>query len=619
MTFMCGITGWVDWRSDLRGQGPTVKKMAQTMDHRGPDDLNIWVSEKAAFGHARLVVVDPENGRQPMKKTVNQTEYVLIYNGELYNTEEIRKDLLQAGYTFTGHSDTEVLLTAYIEWQEQCLDHFNGIFAFAIWDPKRQRLFAARDRLGVKPLFYKEQNGRLLFGSEIKAILAHPDVLPAIDREGLSEIFGLGPSRTPGHGVYLGIDELRPAHAMTYTTDGLHIWRYWNVRSKRHTDNVEETAAHVRYLLKDAVERQLFADVPVTTFLSGGLDSSGISAIAAEYFKKKNRGPLHTYSIDYINNEQYFHKSKFQPNSDAPFIQEVADYLGTVHHNLIINNEQLVSYLKKAITVRDMPGYADVDSSLLWLCEGIKKEFTVALSGECADEIFGGYPWFHSPETSAKEGFPWMRSTEARQELLNDKWGSRLKLKDYALMRFNETVAETPRLDGESGVDAKRRELFYLNMNWFMTALLDRKDRMSMGASLEVRVPFADHRLVEYLWNVPWDMKMLHGREKGILREALKGYLPDDVLYRKKSPYPKTYHPEYTRAVSAWLQQAINNPASPLLELIDKQKIQSIIDSKGASFKVPWFGQLMSGPQLIAHLAMINEWLETYHVDIVDR
>ncbi|RYM01779.1 asparagine synthase (glutamine-hydrolyzing) [Sporolactobacillus sp. THM7-7] len=615
---MCGITGWIDWRKDLRGEEKTVRRMAETMNRRGPDDLNTWVSPKAAFGHARLVVVDPEGGCQPMEKSAGGRDFVLVYNGELYNTEEIRADLLKAGHTFRGHSDTEVLLTAYMEWEETCLDHFNGIFAFAIWDIQKEKLFAARDRLGVKPFFYSEREGRLLFGSELKAILAHPNVTAKIDREGLSEVFGLGPSKTPGHGIYLGIHDLKPAHAFTYTKNGLKVWRYWNVRSEAHEDNLEETITTIRYLLHDAVKRQLYADVPVTTFLSGGLDSSGISAIASNYFKAEQRPPLHTYSIDYRDNDKFFHTSKFQPNSDARYVGTVSRYLGTVHHDLIIDNAQLVDYLKKAIVARDMPGYADVDSSLLWFCKGIKKEFTVALSGECADEIFGGYPWFHSPETSAKEGFPWMRSTDERQALLNDKWGSRLDLKGYALSRFNETVAETPRLDGEPPVDARRRELFYLNMNWFMTALLDRKDRMSMGASLEVRVPFADHRLVQYMWNVPWEMKMLGGREKGILRAALKDLLPEDVLYRKKSPYPKTYHPRYTSQVSAWLQKVIDSRDAPLLEFTDKKKLQAIIDTQGTAFKVPWFGQLMSGPQLIAHLAQMNEWLEMYHVDIVD-
>lgn len=616
---MCGITGWIDWGKDLSHEKQTIYKMAKSMEHRGPDDLNIWLSPRAAFGHARLVVVDPAGGRQPMLRRDRGRDYVLVYNGELYNTEEIRTELVKKGYDFKGHSDTEVLLTAYIEWGEDCLARFNGIFAFAIWDEGAEKLFAARDRLGVKPFFYSEKNGRLLFGSELKAILTHPEIEPAIDREGLSEVFGLGPSKTPGHGVYRGINDLRPAHALTYTKDGLKIWRYWNVKSDVHSEDIDETAARIAFLVQDAVERQLYADVPVTTFLSGGLDSSAISAIASDYFKKTHRPPLHTYSIDYQDNDKYFTVSKFQPNSDAPYVKEAADYLGTIHHDMIINTEQLVDSLKEAISVRDMPGYADVDSSLLWFCKGIKEKFTVALSGECADEIFGGYPWFHSPETSAKEGFPWMRSTDERQALLNDKWGRRLNLRDYALERFNETVAETPRLEGETGVDAKRRELFYLNMNWFMTALLDRKDRMSMGASLEVRVPFADHRLVEYLWNVPWEMKMLDGREKGVLRKAMEGRLPEDVLYRKKSPYPKTYHPKYTEAVSKWLQEAIDRPGSPLLEIIDKKKAQDIIDTKGAAFKVPWFGQLMSGPQLIAHLAQMNYWLETYNVNIIER
>lgn len=619
MVQMCGITGWIDWHRNLANEEKAIRKMAKTLEHRGPDDLNIWMSPKAVFGHTRLAVVDPEGGRQPMQRTKYHHQYVLVYNGELYNTEEIRSDLLKKGYRFQGHSDTEVLLMSYIEWGEECLQRFNGIFAFAIWDNESEKLFAARDRLGVKPFFYHERQGQFLFGSEIKAILAHPEMKAAIDREGLSEIFGLGPSRTPGHGVYLGIKDLRPAHALTYTKDGLKIWRYWNVKSTVHLDPVEDTVAYIRYLFKDTVERQLFADVPVTTFLSGGLDSSGISAIAANYFKKHHHFPLHTYMVDYEGNDQYFESNQFQPEKDGPFVKKVCDYLGTVHHEKVIQIDQLVEYLKKAIIMRDMPGYADIDASLLLFCEEIKKDFTVALSGECADELFGGYPWFHHPETSAKEGFPWIRSVEARQDLLNDKWGKRLRLKEYMLDRFYETIAETPRLEGESGIQARRRELFYLNMNWFMTALLDRKDRMSMGASLEVRVPFADHRLVQYVWNIPWKIKMLGNREKGVLRAALKGLLPDEVLYRKKSPFPKTYHPKYTEAVSKWLQQVIDRPSSPILEIIDKQKVQAIIDSQGATFQVPWFGQLMSGPQLIAHLAQINYWLEVYQVNLIDR
>ncbi|MFK2826411.1 asparagine synthase (glutamine-hydrolyzing) [Bacillus sp. B190/17] len=616
---MCGITGWIHWHQHLTTQAVIVEKMARTLAKRGPDALNIWSADHVSLGHTRLVVVDPAGGSQPMTKTANERTYTMVYNGELYNTEELRKELLKKGYTFQSHSDTEVLLTAYTEWKEKCVDYVNGIFAFAIWDHHREQLFMARDRLGVKPLFYKEESGSFLFGSELKAILAHPNVKAEVGWEGLQEVFGLGPSRTPGNGVFRGIKELRPAHALTYKRNGLKVWRYWNVESKKHDQTVEETVEQVRFLIKDAIERQLTADVPVCTFLSGGVDSSAISILASEFFKKEGRGPLHTYSIDYDRNSQYFKANDFQPDADELWIRKMQKYISSIHHSAVIQNDQLTDYLTEAVAMRDLPGMADVDSSLLWFCENIKKHFTVALSGECADEIFGGYPWFYKEDFLHMEGFPWMRSQEERQQLLLPQWQKKLDLTEYVRERYKETISETPQLEGESPLEARRREMFYLNMTWFMAALLERKDRMSMGAGLEVRVPFADHRLVEYAWNIPWEMKMLNGREKGILRRALEGLLPHDVLYRKKSPYPKTHHPGYTQLVKNMLTAIINNQTSPILELISKQKARDIIDSGGSAFKVPWFGQLMTGPQLIAHLAQINIWMEQYNINIVDN
>ncbi|QOR67516.1 asparagine synthase (glutamine-hydrolyzing) [Cytobacillus suaedae] len=614
---MCGITGWIDFRRNLLNENQIVSKMAETLTKRGPDDTNTWTTTHAAFGHKRLVVVDPEGGKQPMTRNKGENAaYTICYNGELYNTEDIRKELLQRGYSFKGHSDTEVLLTAYIEWEEQCVDYLNGIFAFAVWDESKKKLFIGRDRLGVKPLFYKEDNGRLLFGSELKALLAHPEVKAEVGLDGLSEIFGLGPSRTPGHGVFKGIEELRPAHALTFSKDGLKKWRYWNMKSKEHTDSLDVTTEKVRDLFTDAVTRQLVSDVPVCTFLSGGVDSSAITAIAAKEFEKEGKGPLHTYSIDYEDNDKYFESNEFQPNSDGPWIKLMSDTFGTVHHRCVISQQELVDYLTEAVIVRDLPGMADVDSSLLWFCKEIKEEFVVGLSGECADEIFGGYPWFHRPDDLASKGFPWMRSTDERVSLLKSSWRNKLDLESYVLARYQETVKETPALFGENKADASRRELFYLNILWFMTTLLDRKDRMSMGASLEVRVPFADHRLVEYVWNIPWDMKMHGNREKGILRRALEGLLPNDVLYRKKSPYPKTHNPHYTNAVKKWMEQILEDKNSALYEFFDDKKLKDIVQTGGDSFKVPWFGQLMTGPQLLAHLAQIHVWFKEYNINI---
>lgn len=615
---MCGITGWIDFQRDLRKETTAIGKMADTLAKRGPDETNIWTDVHAGLGHKRLIVVDPAGGKQPMTREKHQNRYTICYNGELYNTEDLRKELLIKGYSFEGHSDTEVLLTSYIEWGENCLQYLNGIYAFAVWDEKKERLFIGRDRLGVKPLFYKETKHGILFGSELKAILAHPEVKAEVGREGLAEVFGLGPSRSPGSGVFRGIDELRPAHALIFSRNGLKAWRYWNVKSAPHEDNVEETAERVRDLFTDAVTRQLVSDVPLCTFLSGGVDSSAITAIAAKAYENEGKGQLTTYSIDYEGNDQYFKANEFQPNSDGAFIQKMSQTFNTKHNSRIITQKQLAEDLIESVHVRDLPGMADVDSSLLWFCREIKKDFVVSLSGECADEIFGGYPWFHREEDLKRKGFPWMRSLEARQDLLKENWRKKLNLKDYAREKYLQAISETPALDGENREDASRRELFYINMIYFMTTLLDRKDRMSMGASLEVRVPFADHRLVEYVWNIPWEIKMHGNREKGILRKALEGILPNEVLYRKKSPYPKTHNPEYTAAVQKMLNGYLEDRSSALYEFFDSSQLRGIIESGGDSFREPWFGQLMTGPQLLAHLAQIHVWFKDYNINIAE-
>ncbi|SFB32823.1 asparagine synthase (glutamine-hydrolysing) [Lentibacillus halodurans] len=614
---MCGIAGMVNWRKNVSDERTVLENMTETLTLRGPDDTRIWTDKHAGFGHKRLAVVDIEGGKQPMQKEKGGSMYTLVYNGELYNTDDLRKELQKRGYTFYTASDTEVLLTAYMEWKETCVDYLNGIYAFGIWDEENDQLFMSRDRLGVKPLFFHEDSrGRFLFGSELKTILEHPDIKAEVDRDGLAEIFGLGPSRTPGHGIFKGVRELRAGHSLIFSKAGLKVWRYWNVESRPHSDSAEETAEHVRELFVDAVRRQLVADVPVSTFLSGGLDSSGITAIASAYFQEKGKGQLSTFSVDYQNNEQYFETSKFQPSSDRPWIAKMAKDFQTDHHDEIISGEELASLLKESVVLRDQPGMADIDSSLLWFCRQIKQHTTVSLSGECADEIFGGYPWFHDPSMTSIGGFPWMTSLDARIDLLHSEWQKKLNLKEYVYNRYHETIDETPRLDGERKQDARRRELFYLNMHWFMAQLLDRKDRMSMGASLEVRVPFADHQLVEYVWNVPWEMKVLDGREKGILRKALEGILPNDILYRKKSPYPKTFQPEYTRQVINWMNDILADPDAPLFEFMDRNRVKAIVRSEGEEFKQPWYGQLMKGPQLIAHLCQIDYWLRTYDVSV---
>lgn len=599
---MCGITGWVDFTQDLRNEIPQIVAMTNKLAHRGPDSEGIWGREHVLFGHRRLAVIDIEGGQQPFEKQ----GYVMVYNGELYNTAILRAQLKERGYTFFTTSDTEVLLTAFIEWREECVTYLDGIFAFAIWDVAAEYLFLCRDRLGVKPLFYKETANGILFASEIKALLVHRDVEAEVTREGLAALLSLGPSRMLGDGIFNGIHELAPASSFVIKKDGKTMWRYWGVQQMRHEHSIEETAVHVRELVTNAVTKQLVSDVPLCTFLSGGVDSSIITAIAARAM------PLSTYSVNYEGNTQYFKQTAFQTTEDAYWIELMREAYETKHTDVVISQEELVQHLEQAMLHKDMPSMADIDSSLFLFSREVKKDFTVALSGECADELFGGYPWFYEDYKQ----FPWIRSVREREQLLNDNWREHLQLSSFLDEAFQQAVKQVPVVTGTLS-EVRRQQLFYLNQHYFMQTLLERKDRMTMAHGLEVRVPFADHALVEYVWNIPWAMKHINNQEKGILRKAFEGMVPTEVLQRKKNPYPKTHHPAYTTAVKDLLKILLQNKDSILHELFEENKIEQLITSGGQSFHVPWFGQLMAGPQLLAYLIQFHLWFERYRINIV--
>lgn len=611
---MCGIAGFVNFHKDISNDKNILSDMVSTLSKRGPNAFGYYHSNNVMLGHRRLIVVDPNGGKQPMTKKLDNLEYTLVYNGELYNTEDIRKELSLEGFKFDSYSDTEVLLTSYMCWGIDCIKKFNGIFAFAIYDKKQNRVFLGRDAMGVKPLFYTLKDNSLIFGSEIKTLLAHPQVEAIIDRDGLTEMFAVGPAVSPGSAVYKNIKELAPANYLIITPDGIKIEEYWTLKATENTKSKSDIIEETRYLLTDAIKRQLVGDVPLCTFLSGGLDSSAISAIAANEYKKKNK-ILTTYSIDFEDNDKYFESSLFQPTSDQYFALQMSKYINSDHHTVTINHEDLVHSLKEAVHARDIPGMADVDSSLYLFCKEVKKDFVVALSGECADELFGGYPWFTRDELINAKTFPWSRFINDRYDILSPELKS-LKINDFANEQYNSTLKMVPHVPGEDPKEYRMREMFFLNLRWFMVTLLNRKDRMSMANSLEVRVPFADYKLVEHAFNIPNDIKLLDGREKGLLRKSLEGLLPEDIIYRKKSPYPKTHNPIYTDLVCAAMNDILDNSNSPILPLIDKDKIHEIVNSRGSAYTTPWYGQLMTGPQLIAYLIQINTWLEDYKVKI---
>jgi len=382
------------------------------------------------------------------------------------------------------------------------------------------------------------------------------------------------------------------------------------LESQVHSDNYQQTVEKVSFLVCDAIRRQMVSDVPVCSFLSGGIDSSIATAVASDFLSERGM-QLNTFSFDFKDNNLFFKSNAFQPERDRPYVDIMLSYYNLNHTYLECNESQLVDLLYAAVDAKDLPGMADIDVSLLYFCSLVKKHNKVALTGECADEIFGGYPWFYKDELMWTNGFPWSKDVNTRTLLLADDFIKELELNEYIFSKYTDSLKEVPYLEGEESIDRRRREITYLNIKWFMQTLLDRMDRASMYSGLEARVPYADHRIIEYVFNVPWDMKYRQGMEKALLREACKDLLPEKLLLRKKSPYPKTYNPNYERLLAQVLSDIINNPNSPIMSYVDKKKVLTFMQAP-AEYGKPWFGQLMAAPQLMAYIIQVNYWLEKY-------
>lgn len=603
---MCGIAGILSDNIDLRDKKEMVWKISSSLKMRGPDMRGEYISRDTALIHRRLSVIDVENGAQPMRFG----DYIIVYNGELYNTDEIRDELKHYGYSFDTSCDTEVVLKAYHMWREESAKKFNGIYAYGIYNIKDRELFLCRDRIGVKPLYYAQNKNGFSFASRMESLLYVDGVEPVCNRDGLNEIFMLGPAKTIGKTVFRDISELPPATYLIYKNGKAVIKDYWQLEAREFTENEVEAQEHTHYIVTDAIRRQLVSDVPLCTFLSGGLDSSIISRVAADYYADKGK-QLDTYSVDYADNDKYFKSSAFQPNKDSDYINLIAEAIGSNHHNVVLNNTAVADALVDAAIARGCPGFTDVDSSLLLFCKEVKKNFTVALSGECADEIFGGYPWYHRTEILFEETFPWSRTTDVRKSILKD--GLLPEADEYVHSAYLDSVSRTSTLDTDSRLEKRMREMFRLNLDWFMQTLLVRKDVMSMESSLEVRVPFCDYRIVEYAYNMPWSIKSYGNREKGILRKAFENELPEIITWRKKSPYPKTFNPVYLNAVREMTGAVLEDKQCPLYEMLSMDAVRNLMENPD-SLTEPWYGQLMRAPQVFAYIVQIYVWIKKFDV-----
>lgn len=617
---MCGIAGFYHREKDYQEEEgyyrSILTKMHERLWRRGPDEAGIYLTSNCGLAHSRLSIIDISGGHQPMARTAGGKTCSIAYNGELYNGKELRKILENRGWTFSTTCDTEIILLGFMEFGPEFVKQLNGIFAFAVFDSREEALYLFRDAMGVKPLFYKEQEGEIIFASELKGILAHPSVKAEIDRTGLNEIFGIGPARSAGCGVLKGFQEVRPGEYLRCSKNSpLQKEIYWKLESHPHSDSYEQTVEKVSYLVQDSIKRQMVSDVPICTFLSGGVDSSLVSAVCALELKKQGR-QLATFSFDFVDNQKNFKANAFQPSQDRPYVEKMVEHIGSKHTFLECDNQNQIAMLYESVKAHDLPAMADVDSSMLYFCSQVSKEYKVTLTGECADEIFGGYPWFHKKECLEAETFPWTMDLSPRKELLSDEFLEYLNMDEYVRERYHCSVAETPKCSEDSPMEARRREISYLNLRWFMQTLLNRMDRTSMYSGLEARVPFADTRIVQYVWNVPWEMKAKDGVVKNLLRQSGRGLLPDEILFRRKSPYPKTYDPRYENLLRGMVREKILKSDSPVLQFLDRGRTERFLE-QSSDYGKPWYGQLMAGPQMLAYLLQVDEWMREYQIKVV--
>lgn len=604
---MGGIAGWLDYDINISEKEEILTKMGNTLQKRGAIKRNQYITNKLGLIESYSTNISKD---ELTRYKSGEIETVIAYDGKIYNNKELQDELKENGYNFFSNTDEELILKVFDFWKEDGFKKLNGVFAFAIWILNENKILFVRDHVGAKPIFYYPYYGGVIFGSEIKTLLANPMVMSRIDNEGLKEILLIGPGRTLGNGVIKGVKEVMPGEIVTFDKSGLNSYIYWKLMAKEHTDSFEKTVEKTKFLIEDSVKKQVDTDENLCCMLSGGLDSSIITKLTKEYYKKG----LFTYSVDYVDNDKYFKSSKFQPNSDNEFIKIMQEDVHSYHKKIIIKNEDLYEALEDATEARDLPGMADIDSSILLFGKEIKKDFDIALSGECADEIFAGYPWYHDKEKLYENTFPWSRTLDLRKQIFKEGF---LKNSDeYVQDKYDNTISRTSKLSDDSKLDARMREMFMLNFEWFMQTLVDRNDRMNMYNGLEVRTPFCDYRIVEYAYNMPWKYKAYRGREKGIVREAVQEILPHDIAWRKKSPYPKTHNPVYFKLVSKNIRKILKDKHSFLAQTVNKDSIEEIIKHPD-QISIPWYGQLMRAPQMLAYLIQIEYWVRKNNITII--
>jgi asparagine synthase (glutamine-hydrolysing) len=574
---MCGIAGLVYADRARPCEAETVIAMRDIMPYRGPDDSGLHLDGPVGLGFRRLSIIDLGGGHQPMSDTGDR--YWIIFNGEIYNYQSLRQELVASGRTFRTHSDTEVILQLYVERGEACVNALNGMFAFAIWDSERRTLFLARDRMGVKPLYYAETPEAFLFGSEIKALFASGKVAPAYREDALAEYLMFRQAAGP-ESMFRGVHSLPPGCTMTVQDGRSRISRYWSPRpsGERATISYDDAVAQLAALLDDSVRLRLISDVPVGTFCSGGIDSSLVTALAA----KRKGDAVNTFSVGF--DEADYDESRYAAM--------VSKQYGTIHHELRVGNDEFSDLFPTMVWHNDEPLDFANSVHIFALSRLAKQYVTVVLTGEGSDELFAGYPRYRLPDLAGR----WRRVPGAVRQLVSRATSDHriAKLDRSASMSAEEAVLYNPSYLSEEFVstlapqlvpfslDYRRRclcetgalglepvnRVSLMDQETFLVSILHRQDKMSMGAAIESRVPFMDYRIVEFANRLPVSCKLKRGSGKAIVKSVARSLLPAEVVDRRKSGFgvPLARWFREKSGLGARLDSLADSPAADMLD-----------------------------------------------------
>lgn len=546
---MCGIAGIFYQHNGRTVDQGMLERMRDAMVHRGPDDAGTHIDGSAGLAHRRLSIIDLSSGHQPMH--TSDGRYTIVFNGEIYNYRELRREMEQEGIAFHTHSDTEVVLNWFARHGVQKVDRLNGIFAFAVWDKLDRRLTLARDRMGVKPLYYGQNNEGLVFGSEIKALFESDLVTPRLNVAAVPEYF-IFRQVAGADNLFDGVRTLLPAHVLEADTTGIRISCYWSSFDDKQLNDLsfEEAAEALDGILSAAIRAQMMSDVPLGTFCSGGIDSSLVTAMAASHASQA----INTFSVG-------FHEAAFD---ETAYARIVSGKYQTQHHELKLDAQEYAALLPDLIWQNDLPLNFANSVQIYAISKLARENVTVVLTGEGADELFGGYPRYYVPRLLAPMQLLPKSLRAIFGNLLNLVPDHRAgKLRDYMLQNINDILLYNPvagdhrlippRFAGQwpqrfdyrqdaidrgwmGGLDAVSN-LALLDLQTYLVSILNRQDKMSMATSIEARVPFLDNSVVAFAQTLPLVYKQTAKHRKRVLKAVARRYLPNEVVDRRKSGF----------------------------------------------------------------------------------